>query len=376
MQPNIAVSQQAKLGPDWCTVVVLDKKSPVNYTLQYLSTDEMSRVTYLTVKAQRAFKREKNIALLEHLPWNHFGRKNVGYLYAISQGAKRIWDFDDDNLLIKNTFDVPGLRNNVITYEEVKSNNFLTFNAYPVMGATHLPIWPRGLPLNHIKSKASYQFDSKDTQKVSLPESSIAIIQSLANQDPDVDAIYRLSLPLPVNYRRDDVTVAVPNESYTPLNAQAALFFEPALWMLFLPTSIHGRVSDIWRGYIAQRLAKQIGKKVFITSPLVEQNRNPHSYLADLQSEQDLYLKSEAFISVLETITLKSRSMEGCIEEVYIELYNRGFIEIEDVLLVQDWILALQSVGYVFPKINSYDLPLAVPPEGQRVFPAASKNAH
>jgi len=33
------------------------------------------------------------------LPWQSFGRKNVGYLYAIARGAKVIWDFDDDNFL-------------------------------------------------------------------------------------------------------------------------------------------------------------------------------------------------------------------------------------------------------------------------------------
>ena len=34
------------------------------------------------------------------LPWNHFGRKNIGYLYAILHGATMIWDFDDDNMLL------------------------------------------------------------------------------------------------------------------------------------------------------------------------------------------------------------------------------------------------------------------------------------
>ena len=39
------------------------------------------------------------IPLVDALPWNHFGRKNVGFLYAILHGAEIIWDFDDDNLL-------------------------------------------------------------------------------------------------------------------------------------------------------------------------------------------------------------------------------------------------------------------------------------
>ena len=39
------------------------------------------------------------LPFVDRLPWNSFGRKNVGYLYAISQGAKVIFDFDDDNIL-------------------------------------------------------------------------------------------------------------------------------------------------------------------------------------------------------------------------------------------------------------------------------------
>ena len=33
------------------------------------------------------------------MPWKSFGRKNVGYLFAIANGAKTIWDFDDDNIM-------------------------------------------------------------------------------------------------------------------------------------------------------------------------------------------------------------------------------------------------------------------------------------
>ena len=40
-----------------------------------------------------------HLPFVDHLPWKTFGRKNVGYLYAISMGAKIIFDFDDDNLL-------------------------------------------------------------------------------------------------------------------------------------------------------------------------------------------------------------------------------------------------------------------------------------
>ncbi len=353
MKPTPAVGRQAKLGPNWCLVIVLDEKSPVGYKIAGLTATEVARVTYLDIEAQKEFAHASSIAMVELIPLNSFGRKNVGYLYAISQGAKRIWDFDDDNMLLEETFTVPGLQEQVLSYDKLESQNVSTFNSYPMMGASNLPIWPRGLPLSSIQSKPTFLFATNMISRAAVPESAIAIIQSLANNDPDVDAIYRLTQPLPVNFQRENVCVEVPDNSYTPLNAQATLFFEPALWMLFLPTSIHGRVSDIWRGYIAQRLAMQIDKKVYISSPLVTQYRNHHNYLADFQSEQDLYLKSEILIAVLENITLKSDSIPGCLEEIYIELYNRDFIGKEDIQLVQQWILAVKTLGYNFPKIHS-----------------------
>ena len=49
------------------------------------------------MSAADQFKMESRF--VNQLPWKSFGRKNAGYLYAISQGANVIWDFDDDNML-------------------------------------------------------------------------------------------------------------------------------------------------------------------------------------------------------------------------------------------------------------------------------------
>ena len=40
-----------------------------------------------------------NVDFINDMPWHSFGRKNIGYLYAIANGAQVIWDFDDDNIL-------------------------------------------------------------------------------------------------------------------------------------------------------------------------------------------------------------------------------------------------------------------------------------
>jgi hypothetical protein len=53
------------------------------------------RIIFLSEQNQN----DMHLPFVDHLPWNSFGRKNVGYLYAIAQGAKVIFDFDDDNIL-------------------------------------------------------------------------------------------------------------------------------------------------------------------------------------------------------------------------------------------------------------------------------------
>ena len=80
---------------------------------------------------------------------------------------------------------------------------------------------------------------------------SVGVIQALANEDPDVDAIYRLQRELPFKLQRvvsKEQVTSVPLDSYIPWNAQATLFWDKgAMWSAYLPISIHGRVSDIWR---------------------------------------------------------------------------------------------------------------------------------
>lgn len=45
---------------------------------------DVEGVTYLTPADQEALP----YRIIKLLPWKHFGRKNVGYLYAVHHGAK------------------------------------------------------------------------------------------------------------------------------------------------------------------------------------------------------------------------------------------------------------------------------------------------
>lgn len=90
--------------------------------------------------------------------WKPYRRKNVGYLWAIARGAKVVYDSVDDNLLLTETIRVlePGY------YAHYMANSSQqTINVYDTYG---LPdVWPRGLPLEDVKTKAPAFFRKKFT---------------------------------------------------------------------------------------------------------------------------------------------------------------------------------------------------------------------
>jgi hypothetical protein len=287
-EPSAAVKKQATI-PGWCLVVVGDKKGPLTYEIE----DPNKIFIFLTAEKQEQLG--AIFPIVKSLPWNHFGRKNVGYLYAILHGAKTIWDFDDDNIIIAkhHSFTLPGSpeappitstthnshninssskvinisSSKVITGTGITNNNYVAFepeagyeslvlNPYPLMGANVSPCWPRGFPLERIISNSSSHARPSPIRlaHVTVAASAVGIMQSLANHDPDVDAIYRLTQPLPFDFpiRGGSKSLLVPLGSYAPYNAQATMHLYSSLWSLLLPVTVHGRVSDIWRGYFAQ----------------------------------------------------------------------------------------------------------------------------
>ena len=90
-----------------------------------------------------------NSEFLNASNWNFIGRKNIGYYYAITHGAKTIWDFDDDNML---KFWIPGAAPpgapsidaslpvaKSVDVLEPHGHSCPTWNPYPAMGAPALP---------------------------------------------------------------------------------------------------------------------------------------------------------------------------------------------------------------------------------------------
>ena len=387
---SVAVRRQVKLR-GWCLVVVFDKRSPKTYETGWMAGEGNDAVVYLRPDDHTNIPNIKSF--VDALPWNHFGRKNIGYLYSIMHGAKVIWDFDDDNAL---KFWIPGAappgapsideaipesEGQSIDVLEPKDHSWPTYNPYPALGAPTLPSWPRGLPPDDIKVP-----DCSNTplQTVNLKAGSIGVLQSLADYQPDVDAIFRLTMPVPFFFSRpkENKHLMIPRGHFTPYNAQATLHFKAGFFGLFLPITVSGRVTDIWRSYIAQRLFWDVGLQLgFIARPLVVQDRNMHSNIGDLGSEWDIYIKSKQMLEFLGEWKGKGRTIVERTEELWVALYERQYVELHDVELVQLWLQSLLDIGYPFPDLvdsrfsPSY-YPVLSKPKEEKVTTTCSTTKH
>jgi hypothetical protein len=302
----------------WCTVIVADAKSlPAESYLAQLGTP--SCVVYLSLPAQA----ELGYSILEHIPQNSFGRKNIGYLFAMQHGAQVIYDTDDDNEVTDQ-----GLLNLWTLGNDVEAHfDWVTVgsNPYPAFGAAR--VWPRGLPLDQIKNaSSSRQYPTVHRQE----EGEVCVVQSLANEEPDVDAIYRLThFEYPLTFSSPPGMACRIEPSWmAPFNAQATLFFKDAFALMLLPVTVHGRVSDIWRSYLAQSV---MGCALAFSRPWVSQIRNSHSHLADFQAELPLYTQAASFVAHLGQRRFPSLS------DALVDAYEHGVVELPDVALAMAW---------------------------------------
>jgi hypothetical protein len=359
--PSRAIARMSRLpaASGWCTVVVGDRHLPARPEEYHatLSIEERTRTRLLLFAEQSALA--EAVPFVARLPWDHFGRKNVGYLFAIAAGAEQIWDFDDDNeVRSEDGLDVEArFRGRLRTAPDFPHR---VLNPYPLLepSAPPPPVWPRGFPLLHIRSPQTWNVTTRP-----CANPNVVVWQSTANHDPDVDAIHRLTRERHFDFSDGADPFVIPGGVFAPYNAQAQLTMRDAFWALYLPVSVNGRVSDILRAYAAERQFWDLNMSVAFTPPLVVQSRNAHDLLMDFQGEMDLYLKTEALLARLAQWEPRATDLAGRVEELWVDMYERDVIGMRDVDLVQQWLLTLDALGYPLSDfapspMNWYRLPV------------------
>jgi len=366
-EPTEGILRVAAL-PKWCIVIVGDEQTP---TKAYESLAKKDSVFYLST----SYQNQLDNPFVKTMPFRSFARKNIGFLYAIEFGAKVIFDFDDDNLLTAledkltvpppflwksegddddgSTGDVDGDTMFVRFANEPRNASSLAFNPYPYMGASETFSWPRGYPIDELKTNFDEMAAPKELSIGDIPLKYIGVLQSVCDTDPDNDAIFRMTNPKATEFTfasdANALPLLIPQDTYSPYNAQATTHLYSSFWGLYLPISVPGRVTDIWRSYITQRIMKDVGLHLVYTPPIVRHDRSPHNYLADFQAESDLYLKTSKLLKFLDNWECSADSLSERVYSLWVGLYEHDYIGLADVEAVEKWLVTLSNIGYRFP---------------------------
>jgi hypothetical protein len=317
-EPTEAVKAFAAL-PDYRLLVVGDKKSPAHW--------QWDGVKYLSVETQQNLPH----ALSAVLPYNHYSRKMLGYLEAMSAGAEWIVDTDDDNIPYEN-WQFPATEGEFNQY--AGDSGFV--NVYQYFSDDK--IWPRGLPLRLINTR--YDFSG-----LKQAASRIGIWQGLADEDPDVDAIYRLTSDKPCYFKKK-APLVLANGQVCPFNTQNTLIHRALFPLMYLPTYVTFRYTDILRGLVAQPIMWLYGYQLGFTEASVIQKRNPHDYMKDFISEIPMYETGEQVIDWVQAAIHPNKSITENLWAAYEALLDKKVVETREMVTLRAWLDDIARLGF------------------------------
>jgi len=303
--------------PGWQLIVVGDKKTPPNWEYKdviYLGPDDQEKL---------------NFQITKHLPWDHYCRKMVGYLYAMRSGADIIFDTDDDNEPKESW---PSLPEPGEPIKVLSGQKFINVYKY----FTNEFVWPRGYPLSLVLS--DQEINSSKTS------SSVGVWQFLADEDPDVDAIYRLTNDKPI-YFDENEPIILANGTACPFNSQNTAFIKEVFPLLYLPAFVTFRFTDILRGLVAQPILWENGYQLGFGPATVIQKRNPHDYMRDFESEIPVYLHSEEVIDLVRaTLSAGPNDLLEQLRLSYKRLGEKSIVTDKENVLLDAWIQDIKSL--------------------------------
>lgn len=278
--PDLRLLEYKALGYE--PLVVGDEKT--NDTA-WEKFSKKNKFEYLSLEDQyRLFPKLSDI-----IPRNTYARKNLGYLRALQRGAKVIWETDDDTFPRSDVGDILKFLGDSKEVWEIDSDS--VWNPYLEFTSGKY-IWPRGFPIQNICKTPHYE-----KKKLSIiPD--VHVLQTLVNREPDVDAIYRLTVSDKImHFDSSKDLFALSKGTFSPANTQSTLWLKNDLIeYTYFPSTVSNRFADILKMYVAQTNCD-----FAFAGFLTEQFRNAHNYLDDFKQEVEMYLAVDDLIALLKT---------------------------------------------------------------------------
>ncbi|NCD40625.1 MAG: DUF288 domain-containing protein [Bacteroidia bacterium] len=289
-------------------IIIGDKKSPPQF--------QSGIASFINIKQQNNLP----FKIVRDLPFNHYSRKNIGYLISIFNGAEQIYETDDDNYPTDN-WDWPKF-----SCDSVIRSSISFFNVYKYFSDTDS--WPRGYPLYEVTASQNFE-----VVKGSLKE--VGVWQGLVHNAPDVDAIYRLTNNSVITFS-DREPIVLSKGVYCPFNSQNTFWTKRAFPLLYLPVTVNFRFTDILRSYITQRLLWDINMSLGFLSANAKQERNYHNLLSDFEDEVPGQLQTKELVEVLYETNTGNNIYDGLLN-IYQALLKSKIVKANEIHLLDLW---------------------------------------
>ncbi len=305
----------------WDLIIIGDKKSPKNYKLKYGK--------FYSLKEQKKL----NFNYSKICPVNSYTRKNIGYLIALKKMNEVLIETDDDNYPTNKFFQK---RKKNYFVKEIINKDWV--NIYNFFLKKKTNIWPRGLPLEKIKSN-----EIKISKK--RKKGNFFLQQGLADNNPDVDAIYRLmNENIKIKFI-DNKKISI-GRAITPTNSQNTTWFKQISILMYLPATCSMRATDIYRGYITSNILNKLNLKTLFHSPNLVQNRNVHDLFNDYQQELPIYQNSTKILKMLQKLNFSKdkNDLEKCMIKSYKLMIKLKLINKKELKFLNAWIKDINNI--------------------------------
>ncbi len=300
---------------DYDVIIVGDLKTPDIY--------KNEDCIFLDLNLQKLLYPE----LYNLIPFNHYSRKNFGYLYAIQNNYKIIYETDDDNIPYENFDHILKHQNSEIITE--LNNNWINIFKY---FTNNNYIWPRGYPLSLIKTEPNFLLKKTDIKP--------SIINGLVENDPDVDALFRI-----ICNHQDNIiweknkNILISNKNTCVFNTQNTFWLNPEIFLsILIPSSVSFRYCDILRGIICNIILKRTNNYMMYSSPNVVQYRNEHNLMSDFKSEYEMYIHNEKILEYIENDLENIKNVKDLLKQIYKNLLINNIIKELDINILNTWL--------------------------------------
>ena len=249
--------------------------------------------------------------LLEMMPYNSGSRKLIGNFIAYLEGHDVLIMLDDDNLV--NNHDFFGCHG--IVGDEVEMDLIQTPSGWynvceSLVEQNSIPFYPRSYPW-------SKRFAVKEISTRQKSVKKVAVNNGLVLEDPDIDAVTRLTWPIRVVGIKPEFEprFGLQPGTWSSWNNQNTAISRDLIPIFFTPPST-GRNSDIWTSYLICRLVEHMGQTIAYGRPLVHQFRNPHNLWMDLEDERINNRATDRFAELLRSVTLSENDYLSLLGEL------------------------------------------------------------